>query len=381
MRATKLLLWSTLCLTILIPSVQAAHSPIRYLTRAEAAELLLKARFDELPERISTRSYPDITENQTTTPYVLYATDIGMLDSEPERGLIFPYRSVTRAEFLKMMTIAFSLPTFMPYAFSDIDIKTWVASYAGIAYHYKLFPDALKSRELKPALRITHLEAAQALERFLLKEPYRKAKNFNVYAKIPSPASRVLATPNLVKQTMIRLFQYHGEGRPEKTRFEAISLTNQERNTHGLPPLQENYLLRLSAQKHARDMYKRGYFSHYTPEGLDYVDRIRAENYLRVDQSQCGCRIVFHLGALMEQGRINTTPNSMTTETEVCGCRPRFAVGENIAKGQLTPKEVTEDWMNSPPHRRNILHKDFDEIGIGIYGDVWAQNFGRVWVE
>lgn len=41
--------------------------------------------------------------------------------------------------------------------------------------------------------------------------------------------------------------------------------------------------------------------------------------------------------------------------------------GENIAEGQLTPKEVTTDWYNSKGHRTNMLNKHFDEIGIGCY--------------
>lgn len=41
-------------------------------------------------------------------------------------------------------------------------------------------------------------------------------------------------------------------------------------------------------------------------------------------------------------------------------------VGENIAYGQLTPQEVTQDWMRSPGHRANILNKNFHHVGFGI---------------
>ena len=33
--------------------------------------------------------------------------------------------------------------------------------------------------------------------------------------------------------------------------------------------------------------------------------------------------------------------------------------GENIAKGQRTPQEVMNSWMNSSGHRANILNSSF----------------------
>ena len=40
--------------------------------------------------------------------------------------------------------------------------------------------------------------------------------------------------------------------------------------------------------------------------------------------------------------------------------------GENIAKGQRTPAEVVNSWMNSSGHRANILNANFTDIGIGV---------------
>ncbi len=41
-------------------------------------------------------------------------------------------------------------------------------------------------------------------------------------------------------------------------------------------------------------------------------------------------------------------------------------VAENIAKGQKTPADVTNAWMNSRGHRNNILNNDFKHVGFGI---------------
>lgn len=46
-----------------------------------------------------------------------------------------------------------------------------------------------------------------------------------------------------------------------------------------------------------------------------------------------------------------------------------YAIGENIGWGERelgTPRAITDAWMNSPGHRKNILTAAYREIGIGI---------------
>lgn len=59
------------------------------------------------------------------------------------------------------------------------------------------------------------------------------------------------------------------------------------------------------------------------------------------------------------------------------------AAGENIAKGQQSPAQVVQAWMDSPGHRANILG-DYTKIGVGVTqasggfnGYAWAQFFTR----
>jgi uncharacterized protein YkwD len=40
--------------------------------------------------------------------------------------------------------------------------------------------------------------------------------------------------------------------------------------------------------------------------------------------------------------------------------------GENIAAGQPTPEAVVRSWINSPPHYRNMIDKDYKYVGFGI---------------
>lgn len=57
-------------------------------------------------------------------------------------------------------------------------------------------------------------------------------------------------------------------------------------------------------------------------------------------------------------------------------------LGENVAWGQSDAKEVTEDWMNSRDHKKNIMNDDFDSVGFGIARSkdrrlYWCAIFGR----
>lgn len=127
---------------------------------------------------------------------------------------------------------------------------------------------------------------------------------------------------------------------------QVIDLTNFERRKMGLKDLRYNAKLEKAAQDHTDDMNTHDYFSHTGLSGSKPVDRIRNAGYL--------------------------------ASFEACNCTKSYTVGENIALGQTTPEQVIEDWMESPDHRKNILNEDYDEIGIGISGNYWAQNFGNI---
>lgn len=62
-----------------------------------------------------------------------------------------------------------------------------------------------------------------------------------------------------------------------------------------------------------------------------------------------------------------------------CGQR---AVAENVAYGFRTPRSNIKAWLNSPGHRRNMLNRGFNRLGVGVVKDdrgvMWTvQVFGR----
>jgi uncharacterized YkwD family protein len=112
-----------------------------------------------------------------------------------------------------------------------------------------------------------------------------------------------------------------------------LQLVNKQRATAGLSALGMDDNLSKMARAKALDMYNNNYFDHTSPT---YGSPFEMMNKFR---------IVFN------------------------------AAGENIAKGQTSPKQVMNDWMNSEGHRANILNSSFTKIGIAYFNGEWVQEF------
>lgn len=116
-----------------------------------------------------------------------------------------------------------------------------------------------------------------------------------------------------------------------------IDLVNKERTSRGIKALTFDPRLRDVARGHSEDMLRRGYFSHYSPEGKTVADRATSAG------------IDF------------------------------LVIGENLAYAP-TLQAAHNGLMNSPGHKANILSTDYTKIGIGVmdagvYGKMFTQVF------
>lgn len=106
-----------------------------------------------------------------------------------------------------------------------------------------------------------------------------------------------------------------------------LAETNLYRKAHGLKLLQADAKLVAVARARSRDMVKRGYLEHQTPEGRSTF-MIMRDN-----------KIAFN------------------------------AAAENIAKelnrAAEAPREVVAGWAKAPAHRLNLLAEGFTRVGIG----------------
>jgi uncharacterized protein YkwD len=110
-----------------------------------------------------------------------------------------------------------------------------------------------------------------------------------------------------------------------------LCLLNEQRAAHGLPALSGSPQLDAAAGDYAREMVRRRFFDHVSPDGSTMLQRIKASGWVAAS------------GA--------------------------WSVGENIAWGSGrygTPASIVDGWMHSAGHRANILNGSFAEIGIGI---------------
>lgn len=116
---------------------------------------------------------------------------------------------------------------------------------------------------------------------------------------------------------------------------EVVNLVNVERSQEGVPALSLDAKLSQVAKTKSEDMQKNNYFNHTSPTYGSPFD-------------------------MMKRFGIGYT-----------------AAAENIAKGQSTPVQVVNAWMNSPGHRGNILNAKFTHIGVGhsVNGNYWSQMF------
>jgi uncharacterized protein YkwD len=109
-----------------------------------------------------------------------------------------------------------------------------------------------------------------------------------------------------------------------------VCLINAERRARGLAPLVANARLGRAARSHAADMVARAFFSHVSPSGSSFADRLRHVGY-----------------------------------TRPCA----WSGGETLAWGSgslATPASRIRGWMNSPPHRAILLNATYREVGIGV---------------
>jgi uncharacterized protein YkwD len=104
-----------------------------------------------------------------------------------------------------------------------------------------------------------------------------------------------------------------------------VRLTNEERAKAGMKPLKPNPILCSVARGHCANMVKQNKVDHVL-DGKTPAKRVEDAGY--------ACTLC----------------------------------GENLGFGprQWTPRHMVDWWMGSKPHRANIVHKDFQEIGIAV---------------
>jgi len=127
-----------------------------------------------------------------------------------------------------------------------------------------------------------------------------------------------------------------GDDPEANERNEVLRLVNEERAKTGASSMCFNSNLITAAKKHSDDMSSGGFMSHTGSDGSSVGQRMTREGY---------------------QWR---------------------AAAENVARGQSSPAQVMNAWMNSAGHRRNILNTAYQNFGYGNTNNFHTQVFGTL---
>ncbi|HEX3987026.1 MAG TPA: CAP domain-containing protein [Acidobacteriaceae bacterium] len=130
---------------------------------------------------------------------------------------------------------------------------------------------------------------------------------------------RLLALAAVIFFTSVLFLQAQNDSDARRV----FTLTNQDRQQQGLPPLAWNPALAAAAQGHAQWMLRESGLSHQYPGEPDLMTRAA------------------HAGAHFR------------------------AIAENIALGP-TPDSLENQWMHSTPHRTNILDPKMNALGVAV---------------
>jgi len=116
----------------------------------------------------------------------------------------------------------------------------------------------------------------------------------------------------------------HAQARTDRIERAAIRAINRQRWRYGLPTLHVSNRLSAIATWHSWDMVRHGMLSHSSSDGTPFYTRIR--------------RIV-----------------------------PARSVGETLIefRGSYGGKAIVRAWMNSAPHRAELLSRRYHRVGVG----------------
>ncbi len=120
-----------------------------------------------------------------------------------------------------------------------------------------------------------------------------------------------------------------------------LTRLNATRAAHGLRPLVVSDGLENAAVAHSRDLIQAGVFQHDSPDGTSFVQRLKH----------------FY------------SPSGYSSWT----------AGENILynTADIDADTAIQAWLDSPPHRENMLNPDWREVGIGsVHASTAGGTFG-----
>ncbi len=171
---------------------------------------------------------------------------------------------------------------------------------------------------------------------------------FNLLAGCPSaPKQR----PPTLAKALPRMNPRHLEARVHQ-------LVNQERKRRGLRSLQKSPRIKEVARKHSQEMARSNFFSHVNLNGEGPIQRGNRAGILCKRRLSTG---VFRTG-IAENLFQNHLYSAIIYSGSGKHLRKRYQWNTLEQIAQTTVK----GWLNSPGHRKNMLHPSYTHAGVGV---------------
>jgi len=188
---------------------------------------------------------------------------------------------------------------------------------------------------IQPTIKKTVLESKIGSQ-ILKASTYLEQPVKSVFGGVTNDSLTFLTIKPKTDERVILGFQTTKFKEDVQAEIKMVEMVNKERADRGIKTLTLDTRLREIARNYSADMFTRGYFSHYSPEGKSVADRALAAG------------IDF------------------------------LVIGENLAYAPDV-NLAFKGLMNSEGHRENILSKDYAKIGIGAMdGGVYEEMFTQV---
>lgn len=331
-------------------------------------------------------------------------TELGYLNGYPD-GSFRPDDSITRAEFLKILTTMYGLTQnengYMLWR--DVDPQDWYGPYSAAGLLLPVYSDG----NLYPDQPLERFEAAYATLLVYGIEPdydSSSASSMPDYSQYSSDADLCAIISSALDNGIM---QGKGDGfapYEPMTRAELCALLNRlDTNAAGVIAL--NSLINQIIDSNASAIIENEGDSSGTDGDIsgettndtadDTIAAFKREVFelVNANREAYGLAPLTYSEALDQVAQAHSedmAANGYLSHTNLDGLSPfdrmnaagisYYTAAENIAAGQRTPEEVMESWMNSEGHRANILNPDLKQIGIGVayggdYGIYWTQCF------
>ena len=321
-------------------------------------------------------------------------TEKGYLSGYPD-GTFQPDKTISRAEFMKIITAVYGLvesgDSYLLWA--DVDPSAWYAPYTGSGLLMPLYQGLYLYPE-EPLTRRDAVHAILPIHGIVWEgHPGASAQGMADYAEYkddPAMCSMISAAIDnnimLGKDTGFAPFDY-------LTRAELCTLLRRldgrTTDTENLNGIINGILTDVLAQAGSAPLAGvlgevTGYSGEYEKAIFDMVNQVRAENGLAALAWDDGLAALAraHSEDMIKRGffdHVNPDGLGPDGRADAAGIS-YYMISENISAGDASPEVIMDGWMNSPGHRGNILDPEATRLGVGVVlggelGVYWTQCF------